>query len=79
MDKPKSKLDLLEEEIRTFELPDTIQLNRWSKILNVKDFVDSHFLTLRSNSGKRTFLPFFERLLELRDLLANQGLSASDK
>ncbi len=34
-------------------------------IEDVELFVKTHILTLKHNSGKRTFLPYFERLLTL--------------
>lgn len=37
-------------------------------------FVKTHLLVLKNNSGKRTFLPYFERLLALhRQIISQQS------
>ena len=41
---------------------DKIKLNECSTITNLKNFVDSHISILKSNSGNKRFLPYFDRL-----------------
>lgn len=46
-----------------------IQLNAWTKIEDIKMFAQSHIQALKSNTGNRTFLPYYNRLVELYKLL----------
>ena len=42
-----------------------LELNCFTKIKSVKTFVESHISYLKANSGKRLFLPYFDRLNEV--------------
>jgi hypothetical protein len=46
-----------------------VRLNKWSTIKNCSLFIESHFATLKANSGNRTFLPYINRLQELKQVL----------
>lgn len=46
-----------------------VKLNKCSKITNCSLFIESHFATVKANSGKRTFLPYLNRLQELKQVL----------
>ena len=46
-----------------------IKLNKCSTITNCSLFVESHFAIVQTNNGNRTFLPYLNRLQELRQLL----------
>ena len=48
-----------------------IQLNNWTLINDVPQFVNNHLATVKANDGKRTFLPYFNRLQELKQILTN--------
>lgn len=68
-----SKIDELDEFFKKIELPDTpIQLDKSTKIVGFKKFIETHIATLRANSGKRTFLPYYERLIKLKELIKNK-------
>lgn len=43
-----------------------VKLNSYSTITNVPLFIETHFATVKANNGKRTFLPFLNRLQELK-------------
>jgi hypothetical protein len=45
------------------------QLNKCSTITNCSLFIESHFATVKANNGKRTFLPYLNRLQELKQVL----------
>jgi hypothetical protein len=45
-----------------------IKLNRFSTITNCSLFIESHFSTVKANNGKQTFLPYLNRLQELKFL-----------
>ena len=46
-----------------------VKLNRCSTITNCSLFIESHFTTVKANNGKRTFLPYLNRLQELKQVL----------
>jgi len=46
-----------------------VKLNRCSTITNCSLFIEGHFATVKANSGKRTFLPYLNRLRELKQVL----------
>jgi len=46
-----------------------VKLNECSTIINCSLFIDSHIACARANNGKRVYLPYLERLLELKALL----------
>ena len=47
----------------------SIKLNQCSTILNTTLFIESHFATVKANNGNRTFLPYLNRLQELKQVL----------
>ena len=50
-------------------LTQPVKLNRCSTITNCSLFIESHFATVKANNGKRTFLPYLNRLQELKQVL----------
>jgi len=56
----------LENYFASITLPHHVVLNSCTTITNVPNFIASHFASLNANPGKRTFLPFLNRLQELR-------------
>jgi hypothetical protein len=46
-----------------------VKLNKSSTITNCSLFIESHFATVKANNGKRTFLPYLNRLQELKQVL----------
>ncbi|MBS1760933.1 MAG: hypothetical protein JST23_12490 [Bacteroidetes bacterium] len=49
-----------------------ITLNQCGTITDCSLFVESHFATVKTNNGNRTFLPYLERLQDFRNILFNQ-------
>ena len=72
-----SKLESWEQDITELEnyftgitLPtQPLMLNRCTTITNCPLFIESHFATVKANNGKRTFLPYLNRLQELKQVL----------
>lgn len=48
-----------------------LNLNKYSKITNCSQFIKCHLATVKENNGNRTFLPYLNRLKELKQFLAN--------
>ena len=62
------------EFLETVALPVApVRLNAWTVILNPALFVASHLATVRANMRSRTFLPFLQRLFELKSILSNEN------
>lgn len=51
----------------------TLQLNPHTLIHNLTQFIDSHVIFIRSNQGRNAFLPYLERLKELKFWLKNRN------
>jgi len=49
-----------------------VQLSQCSTITNCYLFIESHFATVKANNGKRTFLPYLNRLQELKQVLTER-------
>lgn len=71
--KPKSweqDITELENYFTGITLPtQPVKLNRCSTITNCSLFIESHFATVKANNGKRTFLPYLNRLQEFKQVL----------
>jgi hypothetical protein len=60
----------LENYFASIELPtQPVKLNGCSTIKDCSLFIESHFATVKANNGKRTFLPYLNRLQELKQVL----------
>lgn len=60
----------LENYFSGIELPtQPVKLNKCSTITDCPLFIESHFATVKANNGKRTFLPYLNRLQELKQVL----------
>ena len=60
----------LENYFASIELPtQPIKLNRWSTITDCSLFIESHLATVKRNNGNSTFLPYLNRLQELKQVL----------
>ncbi len=59
----------LEAFFESVNYPNKIKLNQCTIICNVKKFIESHLLVSKKNLNNKTFEPFIERLIELKNLL----------
>lgn len=60
----------LENYFASIELPtQPVKLNECSTITNCSLFIESHLATVKANNGKETFLPYLNRLQELKQVL----------
>ncbi len=64
------------EELQTFfssiSLPDTVHVEQDEKIINVPAFVENHLKVLKVNGNEPAYSVFFDRLIELRNILQIQ-------
>lgn len=47
------------------QLPPSIRLNQGTEITDVKRFLDSHFAAIDKNPGNKTYMPYYNRLVEV--------------
>jgi hypothetical protein len=60
----------LENFFTYIEFSDTpIQLNSYSAIVDVPEFIKSHLSVVKANKGKRAFSPYLNRLQELKNIM----------
>ena len=60
----------LESYFTNIKLPtQPVKLNQCSTIIDCSLFIESHFATVKANNRNRTFLPYLNRLQELKQLL----------
>ena len=60
----------LENFFSSIELPkQPLKLNQCSTIIDCSLFIESHFISVKANDGKRRFLPYLRRLQELKQIL----------
>lgn len=65
-----NEIEILEDffkEVTTEKQP--IQLNASSKIIDLPIFVKNHLAIVKANNGNKTFLPYLNRLQELKLVL----------
>lgn len=61
---------VMETYFTNIELPtQPVKLNQCSTITDCFLFIESHFATVKGNNGNRTFLPYLNRLQELKQIL----------
>jgi len=52
-----------------------VQISPEAKVFNVSMMIDSHVSVLEANSGNKTYLPYYERLLMLLKVLESGLIS----
>lgn len=68
--KPKTKFADLEAFFKDAKYPTgSLQFDVGVVITNCKIFVESHMKFLRAHRGERLFLPYFLRLVRLKEIL----------
>ncbi|MFZ5978989.1 MAG: DUF6965 family protein [Bacteroidota bacterium] len=64
----------LENYFANIELPThSVKLNGCSTITNCSSFIESHLATVKANNGKQTFLPYLNRIQELKQIISNNN------
>ena len=59
----------LEDYFKNAETPTKVKLNECTFINDSSKFLKSHFAIVKANNGNRTFLPYLNRLQELKEVL----------
>lgn len=71
-ERPKWNIEELE---KFFEhIPDQqIRLSKFENIISTKKFVENHLSIIKHNNGKKSFEPYYDRLLKLMNLLKEKN------
>jgi hypothetical protein len=63
-------IEELENYFSNIVLPtQSVEIDLCIKIIDISLFIESHLATVKANNGKRTFLPYLNRLQELKVVL----------
>lgn len=62
-------LDDLIEYFDSVEIPNEVRLSECANIVDVRRFIDCHIKTLKGNSGAYGYLPYYERLVKLKEII----------
>ncbi|WP_396181506.1 DUF6965 family protein [Flavobacterium sp.] len=66
----EQEIEELENYFKSIELPtQPVILNSCKKISNCSSFIETNIATVKANNGKSTFLPYLNRLQELKQIL----------
>jgi hypothetical protein len=63
-------LEVLKDKLSKCDLPKSIQLDDCTHIADVELMISSHIATLERNAGNITFMPYYERLVRLFEILS---------
>ncbi len=64
----------IKEYLETAVIPEIVELNDCTIILNPKNFYERHIAMLERNKGNKTFLPYYDRLLSFYNIIKLQGV-----
>ena len=56
-----NEIEVFFEEVKFTNEP--IQLNQCETVINQEEFVKSHISALKKNTGNKTYLPYYDRLM----------------
>lgn len=65
-------LDDLEQWFKDNPPPKEVRLNRYSVITDTDKFIKSHISVLRAHSGNKGYMPYYERLIQLKKVCEDE-------
>ncbi len=66
-------LKQLKEWFEKNELPKSLQINKAEFIPNTQKTVETLILTLEHNSGNSAYLPYYDQLVEIKEIIINSN------
>ena len=63
-------LDALEEFFKGVDLPASVDLSPFERVVDTRAFVDGHISILRARGGEKAFLPYYTRLLKFKGVVS---------
>jgi hypothetical protein len=70
------QIEELEQFFTSAKLPDTIMLDKCSRITDIPLFVKSHLSILRAQNGNTRYIPYMNRLNRFRSLICSKQNSS---
>jgi hypothetical protein len=64
-----NEIEEMEQFFKSIKLPEMIKLDQCSKITDVPLFVESHLSVLKAQNGNRRYMPYLDRLNEMKTIL----------
>ncbi|MET3115702.1 hypothetical protein AAKU52_003459 [Pedobacter sp. CG_S7] len=71
-------IEELEAYFEGIDLPETVYLNKATKIVDLKQFVRSHVITVKAHGHIKSYSSFMERLIQLKDILEAENTIQKD-
>ena len=65
------KLAELKKELSKLDIPKEVQLDKHTHITDTKKFIESNIEFLENNPGVKGYLPYYNRLLKLYNIIKN--------
>lgn len=62
-------IEELEAYFEGIDLPESVYLNKATKIIDLKQFIRSHLITVKAHGHIKAYSSFMERLIELKNIL----------
>jgi hypothetical protein len=62
-------IEELEAYFEGIDLPETVYLNKATKIVDVKKFINSHLITVKAHGHIKAYASFMDRLIQLHDIM----------
>ena len=69
MDKPKNLKDLKKRLQPFVNMDNQVRLSDEATVVNVGQMINAHLEVLECNSGTKTFMPYYDRLITLLTIL----------
>jgi hypothetical protein len=68
----EQEVEELDQYFNSITMPSfPVRLNGWTHVTNISETIKTHLATVRANDGNKTFLPFLNRLQEMKMYLSN--------
>lgn len=61
-------LDEIMDKLRDIDYTGSVKLDACTTVTDIRTFINSHEAILRANSGKKQFMPYYNRLLKFTKL-----------
>lgn len=65
-------IEELEAYFEGIDLPESVYLNEATKIVDLPKFIKSHVITVKAHGHIRAYQSFYDRLVQLKDILEAQ-------
>ena len=65
-------IEELEAYFEGIDLPESVKLNEATVIVDLPKFIKSHIITVKAHGHIRAYQSFYDRLVQLKDILEAQ-------